>query len=110
VPTLRTQRQGILGFDDILGCDDPDAGNRRVYEDSRDGFRTAWNKVVYATTLLRFQRAWNLLKRQFLRQVREFPPRSSFLFESLANDYSVNQLPDQILPPLARRVLPLRRE
>jgi hypothetical protein len=50
---------------------EPAAQGHRYYEDSHEGFLRAWKKVVYAETQAVFQRAWNLLEKEFARQIRK---------------------------------------
>jgi hypothetical protein len=55
----------------VLDAPEPAAQGHRYYEDSHEGFLRAWKKVVYAETQAVFQRAWNLLEKEFARQIRK---------------------------------------
>jgi hypothetical protein len=67
-----------LGLDDAntnpgLGLDQR-RRPKRYFENSQEGFVKAWSKVVYADEEDVFQRAWDLLCKEFSDQTRMFFP------------------------------------
>ena len=59
--------------------------NDRIFTDDRNGFRLAFERLVYAPTKAGFNWVWERIKLEFERQIRESSPKNPIAIASLTS-------------------------